>query len=168
MTLTAIDDISGVDSTYYRIDNGNWEKYIDPVMVKEDGKHTISFYSVDKYGNKEGEKSIEIKIDKIKPTIAFESPMHGHLYIFNKKIMPLKHTIIIGKAMIMVIADDETSGIGKVEFYVDDELKHTVISEPYEWIWDEVVLGRHALKVVAYDNAGNIAADEINVWIFNF
>jgi len=167
ITLTAKDDISGVDSTYFKIDKGNWRKYIEPITISEDGEHTIYFYSIDKAGNKEEAKSTTFKIDKTKPAITFKKPTYGYLYLMGKEILPLKHTIIIGKAMVAIDGNDEISGIDKVEFYVDDELKVTIAKEPYEWTWNEFVFGKHTIKAVAYDNAGNMAIDEQEVIIFN-
>jgi hypothetical protein len=55
--LSATDDLSGVDYTMYSLDAGNWTQYVTPVMVTDEGAHTVSFYSVDKAGNKETEQS---------------------------------------------------------------------------------------------------------------
>ena len=68
----------------------------------------------------------------------------------------MKRTVIIGKAMIETTVLDETSGIERVEFYVDDELKQTISNGPYEWLWDERILFNHIIKAVTYDNAGNM------------
>jgi hypothetical protein len=58
--------------------------------------------------------------------------------------------------------------LDKVEFYVDDELKQTLSYEPFEWLWDERMLFNHTIiTAIAYDNAGNIAPNEQEVWIFN-
>jgi len=57
VTLEAIDDLSGVDYTKYKLDDGEYETYEDPFIVSEDGEHTVYFYSVDHAGNIEDEKS---------------------------------------------------------------------------------------------------------------
>jgi hypothetical protein len=49
---------------------------------------------------------------------------------------------------------------------VDDTLcaeSNTTIS----YLLDEPMLGRHTITIEAYDNAGNIAVDEREMWIFN-
>jgi len=167
ITLTAKDDISGVDSTYYKLDNDGWIKYLGSITIPDDGEHTIKYYSIDKAGNMGETKSAAFKIDKTKPTITFKKPTYGYLYLMGKEILPLGHTVIIGKAMITVECNDETSEIRRVEFYVDDELKEVVTSEPFEWLWDESILGIHTIKAIVYDIAGNMAIDEQEVWIFN-
>ena len=88
-------------------------------------------------------------------TIIIEFPLR--LIIIN--------TFIIGKIDIEVEAFDNLSGINKVEFYIDNNLKSTVKTEPYTWIWDEkVVLSPYTIKVTAYDDAGNQDSDMRVVW----
>ena len=73
--------------------------------------------------------------------------------------------LIIGKIDIEVDAPDCLYGIDKIEFYVNDELKATDSTEPYSWTWDEQeILFLYKVKVIAYDNEGNSAEDDINVW----
>ncbi len=57
ITLTATDDDSGVNHTYYKIDAGSYAQYTAPVTVTDVGDHTVYFYSVDVAGNTETEKS---------------------------------------------------------------------------------------------------------------
>lgn len=108
-----------------------------------------------------------VEVNHTVPTIcSFEKP-DGHLYIFNKAILPLgDKTAIVGSINIDVNASSE-SKIDKVEFYVDDVLRNMDNEQPYEWRWDEIIFGHHNVKVVAYDNAGNTASDEIHVIVIN-
>jgi nitroreductase len=62
VTLTATDDNSGVDFTKYKVDVGNWTTYATPFMISEEGVHTVFFYSVDKVGNTETQKSTSFSI----------------------------------------------------------------------------------------------------------
>ncbi len=64
--LTATDDISGVKETKYRVNGGLWETGII-ILVKDEGNHSIEFYSTDKAGNIETIKMITVKIDKTSP-----------------------------------------------------------------------------------------------------
>lgn len=63
----------------------------------------------------------------------------------------------------------DDSGIDKVEFYVDDQLKGADTSTPYEFAWDtlEGTEGAHALKAVAFDGKGNTASAKISVTVDN-
>jgi len=61
-TLTAVDTESGVDYTNYKVDSGAWTNYTAPFIVSDEGAHTITFYSVDKAGNKETDKTSNFTI----------------------------------------------------------------------------------------------------------
>lgn len=63
----------------------------------------------------------------------------------------------------------DDSGIEKVEFYVDNQLKYTDTSTPYELTWDTLAEteGAHALKAVAFDAKGNTATAKISVTVDN-
>ncbi len=56
VTLTAIDDCSGVNYTMISIDNGSFIAYEDPIVISDFGSHVIQFYSVDFAGNVENIK----------------------------------------------------------------------------------------------------------------
>ncbi|WP_174728855.1 OmpL47-type beta-barrel domain-containing protein [Mesobacillus harenae] len=73
VTLKATDDETGVDKTFYSL-NGSGFVEGTQVEVKEEGVNKISFYSVDKVGNKEEAKTVEVKIDKTSPETAAELP----------------------------------------------------------------------------------------------
>lgn len=53
----------------------------------------------------------------------------------------------------------DNNGIEKVEFYLEDDLKHTDFTHNYEWLLDPSDLsdGRYTLSAKAYDLAGNTA-----------
>jgi hypothetical protein len=61
-TLTATDDMSGVNYTDYKVDAGAWTNYTAPFVISTQGAHIITFYSVDKAGNKETDKTANFTI----------------------------------------------------------------------------------------------------------
>jgi len=99
--------------------------------------------------------------------VTITKPEECCLYIFDRKIIPISgNTIILGKITVEVdvyILND----IEKVEFYIDDILKNTDTEALYNWTWNEKAIGRHEIKVIAYDNEGNEAEDKMEVMIFN-
>ncbi len=94
------------------------------------------------------------------------SPKNGYFYLFGqeKRQTISGNTIIIGGITIEVSA---TLSDITVEFYVDDSLKFTDNEGPYEWSWDERVVGTHSIKITAYDDEGYTMSDEIVVKVFN-
>ena len=113
-------------------------------------------------------QTLTIRVSKTGLNTIIKKPREGYLYVFDRKIMPtiFGNIIIIGKITIEVGAYGE-NGIDRVEFYIDGVLKDTDTEYPYEWLWNEFAFGKYEIKVIAYDNAGNIARDEIRVIIFN-
>lgn len=104
--------------------------------------------------------------DNEPPQLSIERPSN-YLYIADKEVTPLQNTIIIGKITMKMNAIDNSSGISKVEIYIDNELKKVFKNKPYEWLWDEKAFFRHKIKVVAYDNSANTAEKDMTVIIFN-
>ena len=140
VTLTATDDSSGVEFTYCKLDNGEYEEYDGPITVSEDGEYKLWYYSVDYAGNEETKKSVDFKIDKTPPTI--ELTWDGE----NSKLV--------------ADVNDETSGINRVEFSVNGKYVGEDTTAPsYEWEVTNPKKGDKGQATV-YDNAGNKAVSE--------
>jgi hypothetical protein len=67
VTLTATDDSSGVNHTYYILDAGALTTYTAPFIVSADGAHTVLYYSVDKAGNIEANHTKAFTIQQAAP-----------------------------------------------------------------------------------------------------
>jgi len=140
---------SGINATYYKIDAGAWTKYTVPFTVTVDGSHTISYYSVDNAGNVEGTKGpFPFKIDKTAPTIN----------LTVTALNPLKT-----KWLLEADVYDATSGVTKVEFYMDNVLLGTIhFPGPFNWTYQGD--GKVASAIV-YDNAGNWASAQAGILV---
>jgi protocatechuate 3,4-dioxygenase beta subunit len=99
-------------------------------------------------------------------TINIEKPLPG-LYINDvsktpfiskilKLLLPNIKPIIIGPITIEVNITKNTSGVNRVEFYIDDVFMKSDNNEPYNFTWNKTAFFTHTIKVVAYDNAGTI------------
>ncbi|MCL6614104.1 MAG: hypothetical protein K6U03_05765, partial [Firmicutes bacterium] len=66
VSLMAEDDPggSGVSAIYYRLDGGAEELYTGPFLVGAEGRHTLSYYALDRAGNREEKKTTEFRIVK--------------------------------------------------------------------------------------------------------
>ncbi|MDP4000688.1 MAG: hypothetical protein Q8P83_00365 [bacterium] len=68
VTMTAVDDLSGVLETKYSLDGGNtFMNYSGPFSINTPGINQIQFYSVDNAGNNEDTQKAEVKIDNAPP-----------------------------------------------------------------------------------------------------
>lgn len=164
VSFTATDDVSGVASTYYKIDNDPWQIYTEPVLLG-DGVHTVNYYSIDNAGFTEEVKTEIIKIDMHPPEISIERPKNW-LYIADRAILPLPGnlSIIIGKITMIASASDTTSGVQNMLFYIDGHLR-AEDNDTVQYILEEPMLGIHHITIVAHDVAGNEAVKEIKFFI---
>ncbi len=147
VTLTASDPIlggggstpgSGVASIKYKIDSGSEMTYTNtPFTVSGDGTHTVTYWSIDKVGNIEIQKTtLPFKIDTTPPLVNITKEKHLNSMIFTAN------------------ATDATSGINRVEFYLQGVLEFTDTEAPYQWTLSPVPNANLTVKVIAYDNAG--------------
>ncbi len=226
VTLEAIDDISGVNVSYYRINNGSWIVYEDSFRLYESNYYFIEFYSVVNAGNEEDVKNESCKLDNEPPittaildpsepdgdngwyvsdvTVTFNATddMSGVAITFPGEVviltedcpfveiysidnagneenhgflqLPIDQTIpdidLVyeytgsrggGVLEFTVTADDALSGMDRVEFYLNDILQDTIVGHGpvYKWSW--LYTGPTVIKAEAFDQAGNMAWDEI-------
>jgi hypothetical protein len=106
VTLTATDDAggSGVASTHYTVDGGA-DQTGTSVSVSGDGTHTVSYYSVDKAGNKETVHAVTVKIDTTAPVItATRTPANAAGW--NNGPVTVKYTCTDGSSGIRSCSPD--------------------------------------------------------------
>ena len=169
VTLDAEDAGSGVETIFYRLDNGEWMVYNDSFVVDEVGSHTLEFYSVDALGNEENVKTVVFTVSNINFNLVLSKPVDG-LYLFNKRFLNLQKTVIIGAITVEAAAvpyqEGSEANVDYMEFFVDNVSKAVDNESPYSWIWDERVFGVHTVKVVAHadDDAVEVSKDVI---VFN-
>ena len=68
VALVASDNLSGLASTFYRIDGSSAQTYTTAFSVSNDGVHNVEFWSVDVAGNSETHQTRIVKIDATAPT----------------------------------------------------------------------------------------------------
>ena len=107
-----------------------------------------------------------VYIDGTPPTLEIVTPQQGFLYIMGKQVRQSFSTIVFGRIPVEVVSVDNTSGVSRVLFFVDDDLKENLTNMPYTWMWRQRSFFRHVLSVTAYDLAGNFASTQMDVWKF--
>ena len=151
VTLNAT-DYDDVNATYYRINSGKWEIYDSPFVLSEDGDDIqIDYYSVDNTGKEEDVKSAWLDIDKTPPNVTVEVKV--------KRIGWRKWLITI-----IITSNENTSGMDRVEFFLNDGLQSVVSGSGPTYSWSWVMYGdlSVSIKVIIYDNAGNSVVIIIN------
>jgi hypothetical protein len=131
------------------------------VCHPSDGPITVTVKLDDDKSN-----SATITADNTNPVLSIDKPQDG-LYFFNSRLLPLSRTIIIGGITIEVNAED-TSGIDRTEFYLDDELMKTDTSSRPEWYMNIKLRGQHNLEIIVYDHTGNKITESKMIKVYNF
>ena len=112
-------------------------------------------------------KYIIYEDDNTPPVVNIINPTPG-LYLFNQKIMNLPNNIIsFGPIDIVAEASDDESGIDYVEYSIVRYPFFIIgrfLDENYTYTLDRFSLGRWHVTIRAYDNAGNKAIDQIEIW----
>ena len=118
------------------------------------GSNMLTFHAVDKAGN-ESQVSRSVLLDLDLPTVAIGAPQPGAL--------------ISGLIMVMVEANDASSGIASVTLYVDGQAQTTLNQSPFNFTLDTSTFtsGLHTITVRAIDRAGNQAEASISATMDN-
>ena len=126
--LNASDVGSGINRTLYQIENGPWMRYSGSFSFVLDGRHNISYYSIDAVENNETKQSVQIKIDKTPP---------------------LSHATKSG-TNITIAAIDTVSGVNSTKYSIDGGAWSI-----YNATINITASGNHSIRYYSVDNAGN-------------
>jgi hypothetical protein len=136
ISFTSIDSFSGVDQTFYRLNDGLFYEYTAPFLLPE-GAITITYYSIDNVGNIETSKIAVIKYDATAPETTTDAPV-GYT----------------SQSRINFLVTDVGSGTYRT-YYTTDGTDPTQ-SSAYGTYVDLLTSGTYTLKYFSVDNAGNI------------
>jgi parallel beta-helix repeat protein len=153
-----------VGNVHVKLDNSQWSvtaydsstllwKYELNTTSFSDGKHTIMALALDKAGNP-ATTSVEIFTDNTGPKLNIRSPQSG---------------TTVGLTLTVDVEASDSTGISKIEFYIQDVLVCTLSVSPFQWSWDTTKYpnGEYTVNVKAYDIAGNVKSGEIRVNVKN-
>jgi len=106
------------------------------------------------------------------PTLTLLNPEENMIYIGDRKILPSKNTIILGKKTIEVSINDPDERLQQVEFYVESSFgalyEHQIYTAPYRWVFDEPIGSYCYIGVAGYYSAnGAHVAEGLFPWMFN-
>jgi hypothetical protein len=146
VTLSATDEGSGVASVEYQLDSGAWTAYTGPVTVNTAGMHMLHYRATDVAGNASPEGMAHFTVveqDTTAPTVSAtvvgQQDAEGNY---------------VGSAMVTLSADDDGSGVDRVEYSLD--------GGPWTRYTQAVQVsaaGEHTLAYRAIDLAGNTSAE---------
>ncbi|APU14590.1 OmpL47-type beta-barrel domain-containing protein [Actinoalloteichus fjordicus] len=139
ITLEATDDASDVATTEYRIGDGDWTTYEEPITLTDDGTHTVDYRSTDTAGNTEDTQTLDIALDTTAPTTeaTFPDSSDGGWHD--------------GEVTVALAGTDEGSGVARTEWSLDGG-DWTAYEEPVSVSGE----GPHSLLYRTVDVAGNV------------
>ncbi len=173
LRLTASDNFSGVDYIMYNLDNQGYQRFTKNIFLPSktaEGRHTLSLYAVDRCGNQEPERTVDINIDVSDPILTLTKPVENSLYFLNVRLAgDLYKTVVIGPLIATVEASDTSSGVDRVEFYLNNDLIFVDTKAPYQCLVNQRCVGSLCvLKATVYDVAGKTTFDSIPISISSF
>lgn len=140
ITLSASDETSGVETIYYSLDNGSYQKYSSSINLTEEKLTSIRYYSVDFVGNVEEVTTVNIMIDKSAPVSSLN--IDGDL----------SEDVISSRSTIVLSVNDNVSDKSKT-FYTIDEGRTYVYSKPISVA--SLSEGEHTITYFSVDAVDN-------------
>ena len=140
ITLTARDEMSGVDKTYISIDSADYKEYTTPIALDDSKEYLIKYYSFDKVGNVEPLKTIKLVIDRAKPKTTFE--IKGDKF----------ENVLASNSSIIFTTGDNSSGIASLKVILDGKPLAKFTGTIHSSALSQ---GEHKIEYYAEDNVGN-------------
>nr|WSW65286.1 hypothetical protein OG461_03280 [Streptomyces sp. NBC_00995] len=149
VTVSATDTGSGVDTVEYALDDTTYTPYTTPVTVTTAGEHTLSFRATDRAGNTSPAQTVEFTV------AAPETPKDTTAPDTSATVTGTKNSAgeYVSSATVTVTASDTESGVGTIEYALDD-----TTYRPYTAPVAVATVGQHTLSFRATDRAGNTSA----------
>ena len=144
VSLSASDDGSGVQNSYYQIDGGTVQTYGSPFSISANGQHTVDYWSVDVAGNTETHQTRTVSIDTTpavtSSAISGTSGTNGWY---------------VSAVQVSLNASDNSAGVQNAYYRVDGSTVQTYAS-PFSISAN----GSHTVEFWSVDVAGNTEAHQ--------
>lgn len=145
LTLLPDDSLvgSGVQDSYFNIsiNSGEWQTYIEPILIDEDGSYVIEFYSTDVAGNTEEVKSTTLMVDTESPTSWLNyGPSFGDDPIY-----------VTSSTEFEIISTDDLSGVAHRYFSINGGTWNELV-DTFTIDGDD---GEYSISYFSVDEAGN-------------
>ena len=104
--------------------------------------------------------------DNDSPEISIDKPDNA-IYYNDKKLLPYSQPFIVGEITFQISVSDENNVVN-VMFIMNNDIKLKHRNPPYQWNFDEKGFGKYTIKIVSYDESGNIGTAQKDFIFFNF
>ena len=148
---------SGLNSTYYKINNGSWTVYNGSFVLSAEGNYSVSYYSVDLANNSEEPLLVSFEIDKTAPIINIENPSIGENISGSFFVNGTTSDAFYTKVYL------DGSLIELINGTIDSFTSRTIDSNAYSGSSRVYADGTHNITVSVYDDAGNMNSSSLSV-----
>lgn len=143
ITLTAQDNLSGVDNVEYSWDGVHFNNYNKPIVVEKVGKQTLYYRSIDRVGNVEATKKMEFIADGNPPVSELKFSGTGKTSIINGT------TYVNDGVAFSISAVDDIAKVKQTWVAIDG--KSQIYIKPIYFLGE----GPHTISYWSTDNVGN-------------
>jgi hypothetical protein len=140
ITLSAKDELSGIDNIYYSVNASPYLPYSQAIILNEENEYHLKYYAVDNVGNVEAVQEVIVVYDKSSPVT--------QLIVEGDRF----ENVLSGRSKIVLNAEDKVTGIKAVYYTIDSgsEKAYTTLILAANLSQDE-----HTLTYFAMDQVGN-------------
>jgi len=146
---------------FYEINIAAGEVYHD---IREEGYDYYNPYRLDVVDHET--LWMDVELERTIFDVVIKKPLNA-IYNNGKRFIPFPKAWVIGPINISIGIDEGYHGQGDaeyVEILIDGELVASLDEQPYEYLWDTFSLRKHTITAIAYDDQGNIASAEREVF----
>ncbi len=140
ITLSAKDELSGVDKIMYSIDNKDYVEYTNPIILQEEKEYQLKYFSYDHVGNVEKIHHLVIVVDRSAPKISME--IKGDYY----------ESVLAGNALLILQANDTLSETENIYYTLNED---KIQNYNKAITFNNLPQGEYTLSYWAVDNVGN-------------
>jgi hypothetical protein len=172
VSLAAADNLSGVQTTYYKVDGGTTKTYTTAFSVSGNGTHTVNFWSVDKATNTETMGSLVVNIDSnqpgvtcnVSPSTALKSSNPVTITVTGHATDTISGVAITGGATFNVVDEyGVTQPSGPITLQSNGNYSFTLTLPATKNVGDSTHV--YTITVIGTDRAGNTntASDTLKI-----
>lgn len=155
LSLSASDAGTGVEATFWALDDAPFARYAGPVTAGQAGARWLRFYSVDRAGNQEAVRAVALAVDGAAPRASIEPGA-------PRATLASGEVILGAETKAAVVSEDPgspASGVGGVSAWVDGVPVDA--GAPFALGGE----GLHEVRAEAVDRLGQAGSAQASFWV---
>lgn len=136
--------------------------------VHEHWDMSVDIFSSERYSgpSNNGIDFVALGEEHALPCLVIRNPKENHLYLLDNEICSFPKTVVFGPIVLNVSVNGVSHNVKNVQFYINNDLKHTSYESPYNFYWQNKSFFRQNLKIVANLENDTSIVNEITLWKF--